>query len=539
MKSILLSFTLLLNIYFFGGNTAKKEILDNPNEFLYQELNSNIIDGCLVAEYGQYPLTAFTPLCLGVVEDVTPIGWAGEYSAVRVTNGTEYVFSSSVSTDYITIGNQGGTEVLASGAGTVTWTSDIDGYIRFYTHLDSSCTSSNTSSRRRSVLCGELLPPPINDECTNAIALSCGDSGTGQTFTANESGGRDSKDVFFTYTGNGVPENITMSLCGSSFNTYVHVYSDCTLTNVITYDDNYCGGAQTGDYSSQVSFTSDGVSTYVILVEGYSEEYFGDFVYELSCANVPPDPENCDDFEVLSNFGDEAYFGVTTGQRLAFDLPIGNEAFSAYGMTVNLITDMDISATSVNFRFFEDDAGVPGNQITTRIGSIIDSELVGYFFNAFIDNKYLVKFDAPVFFDANTRYWVEVETDALGWEYSTVYGSLGLADVQRSFTTGIWEPIENPQTNFVFELICNELDVSDINAVDFQYFPNPVKETLTLKSSKNIRTVTIYNSAGQIMSADNLSNSKDQINISSLAPGIYMFRVVLENDQIENFKIVK
>lgn len=533
MKLTLPFFALLfVNIYLFGGNITKENSFDNHS--------SNIINGCLEAEYGQYPVTTFTPICIGIVEEVTPMGWAGEYSTVSVSSGTEYIFSSSIASDYITIGNQNGTQVLSSGTGTVKWTSDTDGFIRFYTHLDSSCTSSNTTSRKRLIQCGELLSPPINDDCANAIALSCGDSGIGQTFSADDSGGRASKDVFFTYTGNGVPENITMSLCGSSFNTFVHVYSDCSLTNVIAFDDNSCNGLTSSDTSSSVSFTSDGFSTYVILVEGYSEEDFGNFVYELTCTNVPSPPQNCDDFEVLSSYGEETFFMATTQQRLALDLPVGENAFYGYGMNLNLITELNIFPTIVNFRFFEDDEGIPGNQVTTRTGTIINHEFVGSFFNIYVANKYLVKFETPVFFDANKRYWIEIETDAIGWEHSSVYGSLGYPDVRRSAATGVWEALENPQLNLVFEMICNELNVWDAEtAVDFQYFPNPVKEILTFNSPVNIRSLTIYNSTGQKVTPNVSFKSKNEINLSSMARGVYMFHVVLENNQIETFKIIK
>src|SRR5690606_19813012 len=362
MKLKFLSFAL----FFFNFLLFGQEFTSN-NSFS-SNINSTEFDaGCLDAGYGQYPLDVFEPICMGIVQDVTPIGWAGEFSKVNVTQGTEYIFSSTVSSDFITIGNNDGNLVLATGLGSVTWTSDFNGTIRFYTHLDSSCASSNTTSRARRVQCGENPPPPINDECENAIALSCGETGVGQTYSANDSGARESNDIFFTYTGNGTPEYVTMSLCGSSFNTFVHVYSDCSLTNEIAFG-NY--GCDSGDLSSIVSFTSDGLSTYVIVVDGYDDDDFGDFVYELSCMNVPPPPQDCEEFEVLSNWPENSFGAISI--HLATDLLIGDNGFTIYGMRPNLLSEIGEIASFVNFEIYEDNVGLPGSLITTRTGTIIN-----------------------------------------------------------------------------------------------------------------------------------------------------------------------
>src|SRR5690606_33798250 len=95
--------------------------------------------GCLTGTL--YPSTAFTPACYGMPQVITTIGWAGEYSNVNVVAGTEYIFSSSIDTDFITIANTGGTSVYTSGTGSVTWTATADEVVRFYTHADADCTS--------------------------------------------------------------------------------------------------------------------------------------------------------------------------------------------------------------------------------------------------------------------------------------------------------------------------------------------------------------------------------------------------------------
>src|SRR5690606_9104746 len=116
-------------------------------------------DGCLEDDWGQYPGVSFVPSCVGRPEIIVDDAWAGEYSMVTVTNGTEYTFISSIATDYITIGNEAGDTVLASGTGSVTWTSTLDGDVRFYTHVDDACTSE-TEVRSRGIMCGTAPVEP-------------------------------------------------------------------------------------------------------------------------------------------------------------------------------------------------------------------------------------------------------------------------------------------------------------------------------------------------------------------------------------------
>jgi uncharacterized protein YaiE (UPF0345 family) len=107
---------------------------------------------CNGAYYGLYPATTFTPACTGSSEAIVSDAYAGEYTNVNVLSGKQYTFTSSVTTDYITITNQGGTAVLASGLTPLTWVSNFAGVIRYHLNTNSSCGTQNTS-RVRSITC--------------------------------------------------------------------------------------------------------------------------------------------------------------------------------------------------------------------------------------------------------------------------------------------------------------------------------------------------------------------------------------------------
>ncbi|WDF47088.1 T9SS type A sorting domain-containing protein [Chryseobacterium sp. KACC 21268] len=110
--------------------------------------------GCLEAPRGQYPVSAVIPACNTTVEGIAPAGQAGEYSLIQVTQNTNYTFSSSISTDLVTIGNEEGTQILSYGTGTVTWKADANKIVRFYTHANNSC-SLDANTRVRTIKCGE------------------------------------------------------------------------------------------------------------------------------------------------------------------------------------------------------------------------------------------------------------------------------------------------------------------------------------------------------------------------------------------------
>ena len=118
---------------------------------------------CLSAEYGQYPNFTYEPGCYGYKEDITRLGWRGEYSKVRVSSGVEYTFESSNPSDHITISDELGVVPFEFGTGSITWIPEFNGEVRFYTHTNENCGHNNSGVVSRSVTCGELYIPQAPD----------------------------------------------------------------------------------------------------------------------------------------------------------------------------------------------------------------------------------------------------------------------------------------------------------------------------------------------------------------------------------------
>lgn len=121
------------------------------------------IGQCTSAPYGAYG--SLNPTCNGTYQNATTCGFRGEYSTITVTQGNNYSFQSSITSDYITIATTANAP-LVWGTGTVTWTATFSGQVRFFTHTNSAC-GAGTGCRTRSVMCTAGGPPP--NPCAAAI----------------------------------------------------------------------------------------------------------------------------------------------------------------------------------------------------------------------------------------------------------------------------------------------------------------------------------------------------------------------------------
>jgi len=160
---------------------------------------------CLESIEGLYPsATSTAASCDGIgVTTITTLAYASEYSNVEVTAGETYTFSSSFSTDYITISNDDGVTASAFGTTPVTWVADVTGVVRFYTHTNDLC-GGNQTFRTRSYVCG--IPPCVQPIVSFSKTFDCGsasfeviaditDLGTASSITVTDDQGSASQSV--------------------------------------------------------------------------------------------------------------------------------------------------------------------------------------------------------------------------------------------------------------------------------------------------------------------------------------------------------
>lgn len=207
----------------------------------------------VVGSYGQcldatsatplYPAATYTPAtCDGTtVNSITTAAYASEYSNVNVTLGETYTFTSSVATDFITIGSADGTTAIVWGEnGTLTWIADVTGVVRFYTHLDNACGAANVS-RTRGIICGTppTCPKPLNVAVANITTNSA-------DFTWTAGGSETEWEVVVLPNGDPAPDATTTgtAVSGSS------AYQAISLNDSSAYQFYVRASCGAGDFST-------------------------------------------------------------------------------------------------------------------------------------------------------------------------------------------------------------------------------------------------------------------------------------------------
>ena len=266
------------------------KISSNPLVFA-QPTNSSVITGCTSATNGLFPSNTITPNCSGNYETITSQSYAGEYSNVNVIADKQYSFSSSVSTDYITITNETGTIVYASGTQPVMWDSgSTTGVIRYYLHSNANCASEQVN-RSRYIRCADAsnCVAPSNLNVSNITSNSCK-----MTWTASSPVPSSNYDIYIVTTNSAPNANSTPTLfsttnlstsislnvaAGTTY--YYWIRSNCGSTtgmwisggNFTTPPALICNGAIYGLYPDATFTPSCTGSTEQIATDAYSGEY--------------------------------------------------------------------------------------------------------------------------------------------------------------------------------------------------------------------------------------------------------------------------
>jgi len=162
----------------------------------------------------------------------------------------------------------------------------------------------------------EDIPPPPNDDCSDAIAVSEGVPYSGSTVGATEDGQsscsyNDTADVWHSYTPNS-PGLVTISLAGSAFDTTLAVFDGCEGTELACNDDT-CEGLQ-----SEIMMTVTDANTYLIRVAGYWGSA-GDYTLTVtnSGCDLPPGPNSPSPANDVNNVSLQAILSWNGGEAYA------------------------------------------------------------------------------------------------------------------------------------------------------------------------------------------------------------------------------
>ncbi len=373
--------------------------------------------------------------------------------------------------------------------------------------------------------------PPENDLCENAIALSKNQTVSGTTVNSTNQIGGLSGDVFYSYTGTGTEEFVTISLCGSSYDTFLAVYTNCGLKQIVSSDNDSCG-----DQNAKLTFRSDGSSTYIIVVDGFSQQFpfevHGDFIINLTTDDVPPPPTDCSE-QVIPSYNRElgAVIGGAENQKLAIDFYTGATGYQLYGFKASIIETEP--ATQFQFSLRSDADGIPGEVITTVNATIKDRVITtqngGY---DFVD--YSLEFSTPLSLQPNAKYWLEMNSNAFAWEAtSKITDIIGKKYAYQNSLEPNWNL--NNDLDLVYQFIC--LPFSAVGCTSYetqnpsaaqnigQGMPSPfyIQGGLNQRIELNVQTAgkynfTFLNGTGYITITDSAGNIINHGNMTTNTP---------------------
>lgn len=76
----------------------------------------------------------------------------------------------------------------------------------------------------------------------------------------------------------------------------------------------------------------------------------------------------------------------------------------------------------------------------------------------------------------------------------------------------------------------NTLSITEVRNLDFEVFPNPTTDVVNvqLPTGTNSATAKVFDTSGRLIATQEISNPREQINISTLSSGIYVLRISSE-----------
>lgn len=208
-----------------------------------------------------------------------------------------------------------------------------------------------------------ITPEPTNDDCTYADTvfedIAVNDSTTGKTASGitTSCSGTDTIDLWYSFTPT-VTSDYFISLCGSSFDTTLGLFSDCAGTEIACNND-YCGEQSKIDtlltagttYLIRVSGDGGATGDFDLLITAYEEITIADTLEPSTPETLIPsggDPSATESAQIeIENTTGPSGAAITVSE-IDTDLYQGQHAFNVMGTTLVVdtsLTDCQFFAT--------------------------------------------------------------------------------------------------------------------------------------------------------------------------------------------------
>lgn len=183
-------------------------------------------------------------------------------------------------------------------------------------------------------------------------------------------------------------------------------------------------------------------------------------------------------------------------------------------------TDLAVNSHSIDITFFDDDAST---NVVLKTVLPYDNSADGVTPGTFTS----VAFDLTGETDINGDPVASFnQVDRIGFSFNK--------SVSSNTVTGDLFKIDN------LDLNGTPLSVDSVSKSDFEFnfFPNPIQDKVSLRASKQIEVVKIKNTLGQIVLNKEIYGLEGQADVSSLNSGIYILEVVIDGVSLTS-KVIK
>ncbi|WP_264521485.1 T9SS type A sorting domain-containing protein [Flavobacterium sp. N1994] len=413
------------------------------------------------------------------------------------------------------------TSILCSDPNTATPTGLTIGqtyYVRVYTY-------GTTNNITFTICVGTPPPPPANDECTGAIALTvnpdyaCGTVTAGTVASATASAtdatacfGTEDDDVWYSFVATQTTHRISLTNVAGSVTDMFHSLwtGDCAALTLVA------GSCSDADVSNPTGLVVG--QTYYVRVNTYTATSGQDTTFNICIGTTPPPaptPANdeCSGAIALTPGGSFTTYpiigtsagatdtdGLTPSCQTSFTNNVwysvvvpasGNITIETQttgsGYTDSVVTAFTGTCGSLNAVGCDDDGGPAGANNFMSILSLTGQT-------------------------PGSTLYVSV------WRYNSGAG------VDGTFNISAYDS----------SLLSN----SSFDSANFTFYPNPVKNVLNLSYNQEISNVEVFNLIGQKVRSNTINANDAQIDMSNLSNGAYIVKVT-SNNQVKTIKVMK
>lgn len=383
-------------------------------------------------------------------------------------------------------------------------------YVRVFSYA-----TGGTPTTTFNVCIGTPPPPPANDECDGAIALTVNDDfncgvvtpgtlGSATASPVSDNGvGNPDDDVWFSFVATNTTHRVSiLNVTGTPTDMAHEVMSgDCSsLTSILVSDPN----------NSNPSGLTPG-ETYYVRVFSYATGGTPTTSFNVCIGTPPPPPANDDCTGAVA---------MTAGT----DFASGSMETSTGG------------ATSTG--------GVPapgcGNFLGGDVWYTVEVPSTGNLTVETGPAQGVTTFDSAIALysgDCGSMTLISCDDDGAATD---AFSKLALTNRTPGevIYIRVWEYGNDNVAPFSLSAYDATLSAPGFDADNFRAYPNPVTTVLNLSYTKNISDVAVFNLLGQQVMAKTVSATATQLDMTPLSAGTYLVKVTVDG-AVKTIKVVK